>query len=120
MLPHDWDRVGSSVCPVWKNRREYICPWRAPPIEAASASFCSAMSRLTILMYHRVDEIPRETRHPKNFVTPGRFAEQIEALLHWGYEPVTFAHWLDYRHKKGRMPRKPFIVTFDDGYADFA
>jgi peptidoglycan/xylan/chitin deacetylase (PgdA/CDA1 family) len=78
------------------------------------------MSRLTILMYHRVDAIPRDTRHPKNFVTPARFAGQIEALLSWGYEPVTFRQWLDYRGHAAHLPRKPFIVTFDDGYQDFA
>lgn len=78
------------------------------------------MSRLTILMYHRVDAIPRETRHPKNFVTPARFAEQIEALLAWGYEPVTFRQWMAHRAHAGPIPARPFIVTFDDGYADFA
>lgn len=78
------------------------------------------MSRLTILMYHRVDAIPAGTRYPKNFVTPARFAGQIEALLSWGYEPITFAQWLSYRAHATRIPAKPFIVTFDDGYADFA
>lgn len=78
------------------------------------------MSRLTILMYHRVDAIPPGTRHPKNFVTPQRLGEQVKALLSWGYEPVTFRQWMDYRSRSIRLPRKPFIVTFDDGYADFA
>ena len=78
------------------------------------------MSRLTILMYHRVQAIPPDTRFPKNFVSPALFAEQIEALLGGGYEPITFAQWLAYRDHATRIPRKPFIVTFDDGYADFA
>ena len=79
------------------------------------------MSRLTILMYHRVDAIPTATRHPKNFVTPARFTDQIEALLSWGYEPITFTDWLAYRtHKAQQLPKRPFIVTFDDGYNDFA
>jgi peptidoglycan/xylan/chitin deacetylase (PgdA/CDA1 family) len=78
------------------------------------------MSRLTILMYHRVDEIPAETRYPKNFVTPATFARQIESLLGWGYEPVTFRDWMAYRARKAPIAAKPFIVTFDDGYADFA
>jgi peptidoglycan/xylan/chitin deacetylase (PgdA/CDA1 family) len=78
------------------------------------------MSRLTILMYHRVAPIPAHTAHPKNFVTPSRFAEQIEALLAWGYEPVSFQQWLSYRERAVRMPPKPLVVTFDDGYEDFA
>jgi peptidoglycan/xylan/chitin deacetylase (PgdA/CDA1 family) len=78
------------------------------------------MSRLTILMYHRVAAIPPDTRFPKNFVSPELFAEQVEALLAWGYEPITFRQWSAYRDRTGTVPRKPFIVTFDDGYLDFA
>jgi peptidoglycan/xylan/chitin deacetylase (PgdA/CDA1 family) len=48
------------------------------------------------------------------------FAKQIEALLAWGYEPITFRQWSAYRDRKATVPRKPFIVTFDDGYLDFA
>jgi peptidoglycan/xylan/chitin deacetylase (PgdA/CDA1 family) len=78
------------------------------------------MSRLTILMYHRVAAIPPDTRYPKNFVSPALFAEQIESLLAWGYEPITFQQWMAYRERAAHVPRKPFIVTFDDGYVDFA
>jgi peptidoglycan/xylan/chitin deacetylase (PgdA/CDA1 family) len=78
------------------------------------------MSRLTILMYHRVFGVPPDTRFPKNFVSPALFADQIEALLAWGYEPITFRQWTAYREHAAHIPRKPFIVTFDDGYRDFA
>jgi peptidoglycan/xylan/chitin deacetylase (PgdA/CDA1 family) len=78
------------------------------------------MSRLTILMYHRVHAVPASTRVPKNFVSPERFAEQIRALLDWGYAPISFRQWMAYRGRAGHVPRKPLIVTFDDGYADFA
>jgi peptidoglycan/xylan/chitin deacetylase (PgdA/CDA1 family) len=78
------------------------------------------MSRLTILMYHRVATMPPDTRFPTNFVSPALFATQIEALLGWGYEPITFREWTAYREHAARIPRRPFIVTFDDGYADFA
>ena len=77
------------------------------------------MSRLTILMYHRVAPVPAGTNHPRNFVTPSRLREQIGGLLSRGYEPVSFAHWLDYRAHRSHIPRRPFIVTFDDGYVDF-
>lgn len=78
------------------------------------------MPRLTILMYHRVDAIPAGTSHPKNFVTPARFGEQIQSLLSWGYSPITFAEWLGYAAHRTTLPAKPLIVTFDDGYSDFA
>lgn len=78
------------------------------------------MSRLTILMYHRVHAVPAGTRVAKNYVSPERFAEQIRALLKWGYSPITFRQWMAFRAREGRVPDKPLIVTFDDGYADFA
>lgn len=77
------------------------------------------MTRLTILMYHRVAPIPSDTAHPKNFVTVARLVEQLEALLTWGYTPVTFDDWMDYRDGLREISRRPLIVTFDDGYADF-
>src|SRR3954468_984647 len=77
------------------------------------------MTRLTILMYHRVGEVPLDSRHPKNFVPPRRLGEHLEALLSWGYQPITFDDWMRYRAGESGVPRRPFIATFDDGYADF-
>jgi peptidoglycan/xylan/chitin deacetylase (PgdA/CDA1 family) len=77
------------------------------------------VTRLAILMYHRVTVLPADTNHPTNFVTPARLKEQLEALLSWGHEPVTFAQWMAYRAHRAHIPRLPFIVTFDGGYADF-
>src|SRR4029077_16286980 len=79
-----------------------------------------SVTRLTILMYHRVDEAPWDAAHPKNFVSPERFKEQIEGLLSWGYSPVTLRQWMTYRTHRGHIPKNPFVVTFDDGYLDFA
>jgi peptidoglycan/xylan/chitin deacetylase (PgdA/CDA1 family) len=77
--------------------------------------------RLTILMYHKVDEVPAGTKNPGNFVSPARFAEQMDALVAWGYQSVTFDQWLDYRAGLVKaLPPKPLIVTFDDGYTCFA
>ena len=76
--------------------------------------------RLTILMYHKVDEVPAGTKNPGNFVSPARFAEQMDALVAWGYQSVTFDQWIDYRNGLLKtLPPKPLIVTFDDGYTCF-
>jgi peptidoglycan/xylan/chitin deacetylase (PgdA/CDA1 family) len=77
------------------------------------------VTRLTVLMYHRVGSTPSGTRHPKNFVTASRLHEQVDCLLSLGYEPITFAQWMAFRAHRAPVPRLPFIVTFDDGYADF-
>jgi peptidoglycan/xylan/chitin deacetylase (PgdA/CDA1 family) len=76
--------------------------------------------RLTILMYHKIDEVPAGTKNPGNFVSPARFAEQMDALVAWGYQSVTFDQWIDYRNGLVKtLPSKPLIVTFDDGYTCF-
>ena len=47
--------------------------------------------KLTILMYHKVDELPTGVRHPGNFVQPGASSsEQMDALLAWGYRTIGF------------------------------
>ena len=71
---------------------------------------------LTILMYHKVDRIPPGVRHPGNYVLPEAFEAQLAALRAWNYESVSFEQWLAYREGKGRIPRRPLIITFDDGY----
>src|SRR5437868_12091136 len=76
--------------------------------------------KLTILMYHKIDELRAGVRHPGNYVSPEQFRRQMDALLLWGYRTITFEQWLDYRAGSLRsLPRRPLIVTFDDGYTCF-
>jgi peptidoglycan/xylan/chitin deacetylase (PgdA/CDA1 family) len=76
--------------------------------------------KLTILMYHKVDEPSAGVRFPGNYVAPDQFQQQMEALLRWGYRSIGFEQWLDYRAGGATsLPDKPLIVTFDDGYTCF-
>lgn len=72
--------------------------------------------KLTILMYHRVEEIPRDAAYPANFVRPAQFEDQLKALRDWGYRSIGFTDWLAYRERRMPMPGRPLILTFDDGY----
>ncbi|MEO7085094.1 MAG: polysaccharide deacetylase family protein [Gemmatimonadaceae bacterium] len=75
--------------------------------------------KLTILMYHKIDE-HAGVGNPGNYVSPANFAAQIDALQAWGYRTIEFEQWLDARAGRGkRLPDKPLIVTFDDGYTCF-
>jgi peptidoglycan/xylan/chitin deacetylase (PgdA/CDA1 family) len=76
--------------------------------------------KLTILMYHKVDEPPASAKNPGNFVSPSRFEEQMDAVRSWGYRTISFDQWLDYRNGVAiTLPARPLIVTFDDGYTCF-
>jgi peptidoglycan/xylan/chitin deacetylase (PgdA/CDA1 family) len=72
-------------------------------------------------MYHKIDEIPPDARYPGNYVSPGGFIQQLDALLEWGYRTIDFGDWLRYRSAPTRsFPARPLIITFDDGYTCFA
>jgi peptidoglycan/xylan/chitin deacetylase (PgdA/CDA1 family) len=76
--------------------------------------------KLTILMYHKIDEYNAGGGNSGNYVSPASFAEQLDALAAWGYRTIEFEQWLDARQGRGRrLPDKPLIITFDDGYTCF-
>jgi peptidoglycan/xylan/chitin deacetylase (PgdA/CDA1 family) len=76
--------------------------------------------KLTILMYHKIDEPSSGVRFAGNYVAPDQFQQQMAALVRWGYRSIGFEQWLDYRAGGAvSLPRKPLIVTFDDGYTCF-
>ncbi len=71
-----------------------------------------------ILMYHRVAHETPGVEPPTWNVTPERFRQQLVGLLDRGYQAWPLRKALDY-HRHGRaIPRRTFVVTFDDGYAN--
>ena len=72
--------------------------------------------KLPILVYHKIDHIPPGSRYPRNYVTPEQFDAQLGFLEREGFRSVSFADYLAYRRGDGRLPRRPVIITFDDGY----
>lgn len=80
--------------------------------------------RLTvpILLYHyiRASTAPRGSLGFELSVTPQAFAEQMEVLRASGRTPVTLSQLVDALSGHGRLPPRPVVLTFDDGYGDFA
>jgi peptidoglycan/xylan/chitin deacetylase (PgdA/CDA1 family) len=70
-----------------------------------------------ILMYHVIAKRPAGAPYPSLFVPQSEFAAQMSWLASRGYRAVTldrvFAAW------RGRraLPKKPIVLTFDDGSA---
>lgn len=67
-------------------------------------------------MYHKVDRILPGTRYPGNHVLPEAFDEQLAELKRWNYQSITLEQWIAYKEKRADLPRRPIIITFDDGY----
>ncbi len=78
-----------------------LVPWKGP---------------VPILMYHVIADPPATARYPELFVDPDTFADQMSWLDRHGYAAVSmnqlYAAWF----RGGRLPDKPLVLSFDDGY----
>lgn len=75
---------------------------------------------LTVLCYHRIGEHAREGFHgfrPNFSASPERFAWQMR-LVKAFFTPVSLQDIVLWQKEGRRLPRRPALVTFDDGYKD--
>jgi peptidoglycan/xylan/chitin deacetylase (PgdA/CDA1 family)/glycosyltransferase involved in cell wall biosynthesis len=75
---------------------------------------------IPVLMYHRVLDAPIDTKH-RTFVTKGNFEKHLRFFARRGLESITFQDYLAFStgdKPLREFPKKPFILTFDDGYLD--
>ena len=99
----------------------------APPTATATATAVRDASApgtrpaprvaVPILMYHVIGPVPAGARLPALFVRPSRFAAQVRALKRAGYRGVTLQQVWDAWHHGGTLPRRPVVLSFDDGSA---
>lgn len=68
-----------------------------------------------ILVYHVIGDVPAGARLPALFVGPQRFAAQVRALRDAGYHGVTMQQVYDAWRRGGKLPRRPVVLSFDDG-----
>jgi peptidoglycan/xylan/chitin deacetylase (PgdA/CDA1 family) len=75
---------------------------------------------IPVLMYHKIPDAPLASKH-QIFVTKENFAKHLAYFQQQKFTPITF---LDYqafasgRRPLAEFPRRPIILTFDDGYVD--
>jgi peptidoglycan/xylan/chitin deacetylase (PgdA/CDA1 family) len=74
---------------------------------------------LPILMYHRVAESVAEPLAPYA-VTPAAFAEQLSWLRDQAFVSIDLDDWLPVAQSRTPLHRPGLVITFDDGYQDFA
>lgn len=75
--------------------------------------------RVPILMYHHISSLPPATALNYGLtVTDQNFTQQLAYLQAHGYDPILLSDLFAamYQHKK--LPAKPIVLTFDDGYND--
>jgi peptidoglycan/xylan/chitin deacetylase (PgdA/CDA1 family) len=76
-------------------------------------------SRVKVLLYHRV--LPSKKlcdEHPAMLIHVDEFRKQLWLLERWGFTAITFSdYWLSTQGEL-ELPKRPVIITFDDGYED--
>ena len=72
------------------------------------------MRKTPILMYHKIAEVDPLSTLKGHFVAPALFSRHLRLLSLLGYASVPLTDW-----NAPTGPKKPAILTFDDGYRDF-
>jgi peptidoglycan/xylan/chitin deacetylase (PgdA/CDA1 family) len=71
-------------------------------------------------MYHVLAPAPPGTPFPQLWVPPGEFRAQVRALARAGYVGVTLGEVLAAWRHGAPLPRRPVVLSFDDGYSSDA
>lgn len=93
-----------------------------PEIEKQlKVSVPSVSFRVPILMYHYVEYVkdPGDTIRKSLNIVPFIFENQVKTLWEDGYTFITPSELSKIIDGEEKLPPKPIILTFDDGYADF-
>jgi peptidoglycan/xylan/chitin deacetylase (PgdA/CDA1 family) len=69
-----------------------------------------------IIEYHAIQPPVSGAQYPQLFVPQADFVEQMQWLDDHGYEGVTLDQVEDAWFKGGKLPPKPVVLSFDDGY----
>jgi len=72
---------------------------------------------LPVLLYHHVGPTHRGA-YPLLTVSPPRFEAQMKWLRRRGYTAIRSSDWSAWIRGERPLPKKPVLITFDDGYAD--
>jgi len=77
-------------------------------------------SWIPILMYHKIPETEINSKH-KIYVKQKNFEKHLRFFKNRGFETITFSDLQKFRtgiKSFVEFPKKPLILTFDDGYTD--
>jgi peptidoglycan/xylan/chitin deacetylase (PgdA/CDA1 family) len=78
----------------------------------------AAPSEVPILLYHHLGNPPPGERNPSLYVTPARFRATLGALDAAGFQAVTLGRVWAAWHGGAPLPRRPVVLSFDDGFAE--
>lgn len=79
-----------------------------------SSTIVPIQPKVPVLMYHSI----QLCAHDQYCLPPEQFEKQMKELVSSKYSSITATELLHFWDKKTKLPAKPIVVTFDDGYKD--
>jgi peptidoglycan/xylan/chitin deacetylase (PgdA/CDA1 family)/SAM-dependent methyltransferase len=93
--------------------------WQGGSPARAESEEPTQTDRLPILMYHRVASDGAEALAQYR-VSPAQFEEQLQYLKDTAHYAVSIEEWHVAMRRHEPLPGRAVLLTFDDGYLDFA
>lgn len=87
-----------------------------PAPMARTAATSQRHAAVPILMYHVIARPPATAPYPDLYVPTPEFAAQMTWLQLNGYRAVTLKRVYDHWRTGQPLPKRPIVLTFDDGY----
>lgn len=85
--------------------------------KSATASANTKSVTVPIIMYHNITT--NNAKAGKYTVTESEFCKDLEYIRKNGYEAITVEDLISYTNGKSTLPKKPIMITFDDGFESF-
>lgn len=85
----------------------YGSPIKVDAVPADRDAVC-----VPIIMYHQV----KDFKLGKDVISPYELESDLKYLKENRYETITMTQLIDYAENGGSLPKKPIILSFDDGY----
>jgi peptidoglycan/xylan/chitin deacetylase (PgdA/CDA1 family) len=73
---------------------------------------------IKVLMYHRIAEESEFSSRNWTQISREHFRRHLLLLEKWGFTPITFKDYLLFLKNQLHLPKKPVIITLDDGYEE--
>lgn len=73
-----------------------------------------------VLAYHAITDLLADPVLSNYAIPPAAFEQQLDALSRRGFHFISGQEFINFLNGKGGLPRKPVLVTFDDGYQDLS